>query len=244
MSNSCELSVDRSVRDEAAARLIPLHPGATRWDSVLPVLERRARRDPQSLLLMRMLDEIDYGLMLVDPLGRVRYANQAALHECNGRHALSVNAGQLTARTLREREVLARSLESAAQGRRSLLSLHSDGASLTAAVVPMGGDASDEPSVLIVFGKRQMCGHLSVEFFAQAHRLTAAECAVLKGLTEGLKPSQIAAQVGVAISTVRSQIGSIRIKTAAKSIRDLVNQVALMPPFVPVLNKGSPYAGL
>jgi DNA-binding CsgD family transcriptional regulator len=211
---------------------------------VLPVLERRARRDPQSLLLMRMLDEIDYGLMLVDPPGRVRYANQAALHECNGRHALSVDAGQLTARTLREREVLARSLESAAQGRRSLLSLHSDGASLTAAVVPMGSDSSDEPSVLIVFGKRQMCGHLSVEFFAQAHRLTAAECAVLKGLTEGLKPSQIAAQVGVAISTVRSQIGSIRIKTATKSIRDLVNQVALMPPFVPVLNKGSPYAGL
>jgi DNA-binding CsgD family transcriptional regulator len=184
--------------------------------------------------------------MLVDPAGRVRYANQAALHECSGRHALSVDAGVLTARTLREREVLARSLESAAQGRRSLLSLHSDAASLTAAVVPMGsaGDEPEETSVLIVFGKRRMCGHLSVEFFAQAHRLTAAECAVLKGLTEGLKPAQIAAQVGVAISTVRSQIGSIRIKTAAKSIRDLVNQVALMPPFVPLLSKGSPYAGL
>ena len=247
MSNSCELSVDRSAHNGAAgARLIPLHPAAARWGSVLPVLERRSRRDPQSLLLMRMLDEIDYGLMLVDPIGRVRYANQAALHECNGRHALSVDAGRLTARTLREREVLARSLDSAAQGRRSLLSLHSDGASMTAAVVPMGsaGDAPDETNVLIVFGKRQMCGHLSVEFFAQAHRLTAAECAVLKGLTEGMKPSQIAAQVGVAISTVRSQIGSIRIKTATKSIRDLVNQVALMPPFVPVLNKSSPYAGL
>ncbi|HMC14320.1 MAG TPA: hypothetical protein VKI18_01720, partial [Albitalea sp.] len=72
MSTSCELSVDRSAHDEAAgAGLLPLRAGAAvRWASVLPVLERRARRDPQSLLLMRMLDEIDYGLMLVDPAGR------------------------------------------------------------------------------------------------------------------------------------------------------------------------------
>ena len=189
--------------------------------------------------------------MLVDARGRLRYANQAALRECNGRHALSLDEGVLTARLLRDREALARSLESACQGRRSLLSLRDAGASLTAAVVPMcggisgsSGDPAEDTNVLIVFGKRQMCGHLSVEFFAQAHRLTAAETAVLKGLTEGLKPVQIAAQVGVAISTVRSQIGSIRIKTAARSIRDLVNQVALMPPFVPVLNKNSPFAGL
>ena len=41
---------------------------------------------------------------------------------------------------------------------------------------------------------------------------------------------EIAKQLGVAVSTVRSQIGSMRLKTAADSIRDLVRQVAVLPP--------------
>ena len=46
-------------------------------------------------------------------------------------------------------------------------------------------------------------------------------------------PSRFAAAVprdGVAVSTVRSQIGSIRHKTGAESIRALVRQVAVLPP--------------
>jgi hypothetical protein len=39
----------------------------------------------------------------------------------------------------------------------------------------------------------------------------------------------------VALSTVRTQIGSIRTKTGAGSIRDLVRQVALLPPLVGAL---------
>ena len=80
-----------------------------------------------------------------------------------------------------------------------------------------------------------MCEALSVQGFARSHGLTAAETRVLVALCEGTPPGAVAAQVGVAISTVRTQIGNIRQKTGAESIRDLVRQVAVLPPLMGVL---------
>jgi DNA-binding CsgD family transcriptional regulator len=51
-------------------------------------------------------------------------------------------------------------------------------------------------------------------------------------------PSQIAKHVGVAVCTVRSQIGSIRTKTGTGSIGDLVRQVSLLPPMLSALRMG------
>ena len=46
----------------------------------------------------------------------------------------------------------------------------------------------------------------------------------------------IARRFGVALSTVRTQISSIRQKTRSSSLRALVRQVALLPPIVSVLS--------
>ena len=50
-----------------------------------------------------------------------------------------------------------------------------------------------------------------------------------------MRPNEIASRAGVAVSTVRTQIGSIRSKTGATSIRELVRQVAVLPPLVGAL---------
>jgi hypothetical protein len=47
----------------------------------------------------------------------------------------------------------------------------------------------------------------------------------------------------VGLSTIRTQIGSIRLKTGASSIRALVRQVALLPPLVSAL-QAAPVAPL
>jgi DNA-binding CsgD family transcriptional regulator len=60
---------------------------------------------------------------------------------------------------------------------------------------------------------------------------------VLKGLCSGQRPRQIAQHAGVAISTVRSHIGNIRIKTETASITELVRIVTVLPPIVPALNR-------
>ena len=107
------------------------------------------------------------------------------------------------------------------------------------AVVPLAGadddDDADAAHALVVIGKRQVCEALSVEMFARAHRLTAAESNVLQALCNGLEPTSIARQFGVAVSTIRTQVSSIRLKTEAGSIRDLVKQVAVLPPIVNAL---------
>ena len=73
---------------------------------------------------------------------------------------------------------------------------------------------------------------LNIELFAQASGLTMAERAVLKGLSRGLDPTELAQANGVAVSTVRTQIVRIRQKTRTGSIRALLNVVNNLPPVV------------
>ena len=75
-----------------------------------------------------------------------------------------------------------------------------------------------------------------MDWFARSNNLTPAETAVMKGLCADFTPLQIAARQGVGLATIRTQIGSIRLKTGAgSSIRALVRQVSLLPPLVSVL---------
>ena len=190
-------------------------------------------------LLMGVLNEIDYGLMLVTETGRVRFANHAALHECGVGFAMRLHDGLVVPRLEREHEGYFKALTLSRLGRRSMLNLHCEQSTISLAVVPVSGPsgAGGESAVLLVFGKRQVCEPLSVEFFARTHHLTVAETTVLKGLCAGLRPVQIADLAGVAISTVRTQIGNIRIKTEAPSIAELVRRVTVLPPIVSALNK-------
>src|SRR5258706_2072709 len=168
-------------------------------------------------LLMRILDQLDYGLMLVTDKGAVRFANRAALRECTSAQAMHLADGHLQATSDREQQRLLRALAAAGTGRRSLLSFAGHGLLHSLAVVPVSEtDAvpAADAAALLVFGRRRACEPLSVEFFARQHPLTTAETAVLRGLSQGLRPSQIAGDPGVAMSTVRTQINSIRLKTA------------------------------
>ena len=94
------------------------------------------------------------------------------------------------------------------------------------------GGEDGAQATLLMMGKRQVCERLSVLWFARAHGLTVAETRVLEALCAGLEPRQAAEQHGVGLATVRTQIGSIRAKTGAESIRDLVLQVAMLPPML------------
>lgn len=184
----------------------------------------------------RMLDEIDYGMLLVADDRTVLHANHVARTELDSEHPLQLLGAELRVRDPQDvaplREALAGARE---RGLRRLLTLGQDAQRVSVAVVPLPAAADDEPLTLLVFGKRRMCEALTVHWFAREHGLTPAEGRVLAALCEGRLPAQIAVAQGVAISTVRSQIGAIRAKTGAASIRALVRQVAVLPPLVGAL---------
>jgi DNA-binding CsgD family transcriptional regulator len=187
-------------------------------------------------LLMRVLDEIDYGLLLVTAAGALRYANQLGLQELTNGGPLLLEHGRLHTRAPLDQVPLHAALADAARGKRRLFTVGHNGGSVSVAAVPMpADDDAREAMVLLVFGKRSSAETLTVDFYARSHGLTGAELNVLKRICAGMKPKEIAREHGIAISTVRSHICSIRIKTQTDSIRELLNRVAVLPPITPAM---------
>ena len=187
--------------------------------------------------LTAVFDEIDYGLILLSADGHVVHLNQAARVELDGTHPLQLQGTEIRARRTQDDPALADAMDAARRGLRRMLALGDPKHVANVAVVPLAGPcgAGTGTATLLILGKREVCEALSVEGFARCHRLTGAETRVLIELCRGAPPGEIASGLGVAVSTVRTQIGNLRLKTGAASIRALVRQVAVLPPLVSVL---------
>ncbi len=202
--------------------------------------ERRGAASLQHRRMAQMLDTLDYGMLLISETLEVSHINKAARRDMDATHPLQWVGGQLQAKLAQDQQPLRDALVGATQrGLRRLLQLGDAQQRISVAVVPLPAlGADDQPGAAVLLGKRQVCEELTVEWFARAHGLTMAETAVIKGLCADLTPHEIAARQGVGLATIRTQIGSIRIKTGANSIRALVQQVALLPPLVSALQGG------
>jgi len=190
---------------------------------------------PLARCLAHMLDEIDYGMLLVDGEGQVLYVNHVARCELGRNGALQLDGRTLVAPAPAEAATLQQALADAQRGRRRLVTLGRGERFVAVSVVPLPGADARGGATLLILGKRGVCEELSVLGYARARELTPAETRVLGLLCAGVKPTRIAAEQGVAVSTVRTQIGSIRAKTGTNSIRELVSQVAVLPPLVGAL---------
>lgn len=187
--------------------------------------------------LLRSLDAIDYGVLLVDEDGCVQHLNQAARDAMDHRHALRLDRQRLSARGDDDLVALHEALQaSAARGLRRLLSLGRGSERISVAIVPLE-DGSGLPTgqTLVLLGRREACQRLSIQWFARAHGLTPAESRVLEALAAGDEPREIAESFEVGLATVRTQIGSIRAKVGAASIRDLLRRVDTLPPMLNAL---------
>lgn len=204
-------------------------------------------------LLHATINQVDYGLVAVDAdTGTVLFANST------GRAALQADpsAGPFCDSGLRlahDRVIACRPSQAAQltsvlqrtkSGLRGLLCLGQGSHPFTVAVVPLptaamaksttpaadGSAPMPAHSALLVFAKQQLCDDSTVTLFARERGLTSAEGQVLAQVCKGLRPTQIANRHGVQISTVRTQLRSIRLKTCSDTIRDLVHQVSVLPP--------------
>jgi DNA-binding CsgD family transcriptional regulator len=199
--------------------------------------ERRSPASVESRRLAQMLDEIDYGMLLVDGEVQVRHANQPARRDMDDSHPLQLIGSELRARRPNDMAALRDAVAGAARrGLRRLLRLGLGSAQVSVAVVPLPAAPHEtQHAVLLLLGKRRVCEELTVDWYARTHGLTIAETAVIKGLGADLTPQEIAVRQGVGLATIRTQIGSIRTKTGTSSIKALVRQVAMLPPLVGAL---------
>ncbi|GAB3776237.1 hypothetical protein GCM10028796_53360 [Ramlibacter monticola] len=181
--------------------------------------------------LALIMDELAHGVLVASASGQLLHANQAARHELARRQALVLEEGHLHTADARQSRVLVQALEKAETGLRSLIALRSPGSRLSIAVVPLRGQQSRAGAPIALFLSRaSVCDALMLCFFARSHGLTPAEEQVLSILCQGYSAPEIAAQLDVAVSTVRSHVRSLCTKTHTNGVRALVGQVAVLPP--------------
>jgi DNA-binding CsgD family transcriptional regulator len=207
---------------------------------------------PAALLarwLAPALDHVGRGMLLVTQTGRVLHANRPAQLALGDAQApLQIEHGHLRGRTPAESLPLAEALASAGvRGLRRLLTLGPREQALTVAVLPLDGSSTGDDTdddgapraVLVSLPQSRKAApmqDLALSCFGRQCGFTAAETAVLQALVEGRMPSDIARAKGVQLSTVRTQIGQLRLKTGARSIRDLLERVATLPPMMALVN--------
>ena len=192
-----------------------------------------SRSLPLEPLVAMLLDELDYGVVLLRDGAHVVHMSHAARVWVHGGQSLDIAGGVLRARRHAEATSLAEGLAAARRGLRRLVTLGAQGARVSVALIPIGEPTDGSvPLTALVFGRSRLCERISVQWFARAHGLTPAESTVLELLSDGLEPSDIARANDVGMTTVRTQIKGIREKTCAASIRGLLHQVAMLPPMV------------
>lgn len=186
--------------------------------------------------LVVLMDELAHGAAIVTIEGRLLHANEAARHELARRRALCVSDDLLQTCMSDSAGTLANALTRAAQGKRSLIELAvSGGPGLHLAVLPLKSETSGPARAALLFARACVCESLMICFFARSHGLTATEEHVLGILCEGFSAPQIARQLNVAVSTVRSHVRSLCTKTRSKGVRELVSRVAVLPPVAPAI---------
>jgi len=188
-----------------------------------------------SHLPLALFDHVGSGLVVCDADGHAFFINQAARHEMAAGRLLSAVGGQVQRAAGADGELIAALRAAAQRGRRSLVRLTQGKDRLMLSTLPFRLPGLDEPLVLLVFGRRHGCSPLELELLAGSYGLTGAERRVLAGLVREANPREIADEHAVKLSTVRTQISSIRSKLGARSIEGLLLRAAEMPPVASAL---------
>ena len=191
-------------------------------------------------LLACVLDEVDYGLLMLSADGVVVHANHAARTELESTASLRLSGQRLVSRTASEQRQLDGALAAARDGGlRSMLSFETGGhGRIGLSVVPLPvalTEAHAGHAVLISFERSRIAEALSVDAHAREHGLTMREQQVLAALCDGLRAKEIAVRLEIGEATVRTHVNNIKTKTGCASIVDIVKQVSRLPPMVAAL---------
>lgn len=181
-------------------------------------------------LALALLEHIDGGVAACGAEGRLLLANGAARREFDSGRALALAAGRVHCPGEGALDFEAALHDALTRQRSSLLWAGTAEAQLMVAVMPVRDDDTLPPAALLMLGRRSLCSPLGLELLAACHGLTLTERRVLRGLIDDRSARAIADEHGVALSTVRTQIQSIRHKLGVRNIDALLLRAAQMPP--------------
>jgi DNA-binding CsgD family transcriptional regulator len=181
-------------------------------------------------LPLALFDQIELGLVVCNGRGAILYANQTAERELDAARVLICVDRNLRAKRDDRGEFDKALWRTAQRGLRSLLTLRAGDDRLMVSVAPLDTEPDVPRCVLVMLGRRGPCSDLGLELYSSHHGLSLAEKRVLAALIRGATPREIAAESQVCLSTVRTQLASIRAKLGTRSLCELVRRLAEVPP--------------
>ena len=188
------------------------------------------RLQEQVVLLHRFLDALDFGVAMLDPAARVLYANQS-VHAMASDPSTSRWLGGLP-KGVTTHEPLARLVNACVHGQGGGVVLGDGSGQLLALALPLENSANrphSQPGACMLLLARH--GQAAVpDFVMRIFGLSPAEARLLPLLLRGCTPQQIAQELGVKVTTVRSQLSSVFAKTGATRQQDLIRLLGRVPP--------------
>ena len=220
-----------------------LAQGDAAWDDAAPAGAASAGMGLSAEGLAGLLDEIDTGVLECDARSQPLLVNEAARRELAEGGVLALLAdGSLDVPGGAGMLALRRAVQAAAWERRQqLVPLHGGQRTLMVAVQPLRSGPGEPPRAVLLLGRHSLCPALAMQRLGGLYDLTEAEKAVLGGLVAGQRVGALARARGVAVSTVRTQVASLRAKFGVRRQDDLTRLVAELPPMVSAL-RGGPVA--
>lgn len=190
-----------------------------------------------------LLDELAHGMLVIDREGVIVHANLTARRLLASAEMVRCDAGKLAWAATEDALSFQQALGRAMAGRRQLIQPTAGagsglalGFALSLAVLPLRHSPGHSPAHFALLLSRTGVSESGLlAAFSRSHRLTRTEEQVLIHLCRSLGAPDIARQMNVAVSTVRSHVRSLCAKTASSGVRELVHRVAVLPPVAPEL---------
>jgi DNA-binding CsgD family transcriptional regulator len=194
-----------------------------------------ARERAETRTLEQMVNASDRAIIAVDRRMRIRRASAAAERCLDASFGVTVRQGVLR---FADREVdagirvaVAATIDRAVVPQAAFLCPRPFGAPALRILVLPGGSIGEDGALLFIEHPAApgMNGPSPVRQWAQAYSLTASEIAVAERLSNGLSLEEIAADRGVRVETVRTQLKSLFTKTGTNRQSDLMALLARLP---------------
>lgn len=185
---------------------------------------------PQDMFFM-LMNELAFGMVVLGANAQILMCNHSARCELNRCRVLGERENHIYARTPEGSKQMRAALDEVQHGKRSLMHLVGEGAMVSLVAIPTPAEYEyTQATAILLFAKPAVCEPITLSLFCRCHKLTKTEEHVLGILCLGYSTPEIALQLNVAVSTVRSHVRSLCAKTGASGVRSLVNLVAVLPP--------------
>ena len=198
-----------------------------------------AFRPPVELVpaLVRMADALAWPLLLVDEQGALHHANDSGLSLLKAGQPLRLDAHRrLQPATPSYRAEFWVALQAAAAGQVCDLRWPGAPGGRTATLRPLTPLAPLAAGSALLLLELKPAFHAApvrrpdVTAYARSHGLSAAQTQLLLALAEGRQVSQLATELGLSPSTVRSRLVAVRRKTGHGRVDELLRTLWSLPP--------------